>query len=74
MVHEMTRVDTELWERFLALDEPTLTRVVGTWLDGGAIRAILERRNRMVEDVERMVEERGKVDVFVRFRAPSAVR
>ena len=38
---------------------------------GGAIEAILRRRDLMVEEVERMVEGRGRADVFVRFDVPA---
>ena len=41
MVHDMTRVDTDLWARVLALDEVTLTALVGDWLDGGGDRSHL---------------------------------
>ena len=70
MVHKLTRVDRDLWERFEALDEPTLTAALGEWLSGGEIRAILERRDKMAEEIGGMVAERGEAAVFVRFRPP----
>jgi hypothetical protein len=54
LYHQMTNVDPELWEKMAALDEPTLTSVVGTWLDRGAIRAILQRRDKMREVVDKL--------------------
>ncbi len=51
MVHEMGRVDQELWDRIRALDEPTLTAALGRWLGRREIRAILERRTAMEKDV-----------------------
>jgi len=54
LYHPMTGVDPELWEKMNALDEPTLTRVVGAWLDRTAIRGILQRRDRMREVVEKL--------------------
>jgi hypothetical protein len=54
LYHPMTNVDPELWEKMAALDEPTLTGVVGTWLDRAAIRAILQRRDRMREVVDKL--------------------
>ena len=71
MVHKLTRVDQDLWDRFLALDEPTLTTAVSEWLDDGQIRAILARRDRMAEDIEEMVAERGRASMFVHFREVS---
>ena len=70
MVHKLTRVDRDLWDRFEALDEPTLTPALGEWLSEGEIRAILERRDKMAEEIGAMVAERGEAAVFVRFRPP----
>ena len=53
LYHQMTGVDLELWASMKALDEATLTRVVGAWLDRAAIRGILERRDKMREVVEK---------------------
>lgn len=68
MVHTLTRVDRDLWDRFEALDEPTLTAALGEWLSEGEIRAILKRRDKMAEEIGAMVAERGEAAVFVRFR------
>ena len=69
MVHELTRVDRELWDRMLALDETALAGTVGEWLDGGEMRGILRRRDLMAESIHRMIDERGEQDVFVRYSA-----
>ena len=69
-VHKFTRVDRDLWDRMVALDEPTLQAAVGEWLEDGEIRAILERRDKMAEDIEDLVEELGESAVFVRYRVP----
>ena len=66
-VHELTRIDRDLWDRMEALDEPTLTAALGEWLTDAEIRAILERRDEMQEDIDAMVAERGEAAVFVRF-------
>ena len=68
MVHELSQVDQDLWDRFEALDEVILTTAVGEWLGGSEIRAILERRDLMAENIAAMVAERGETSVFVRFR------
>jgi len=70
MVHEMTRVDRDLWESMKRLDEPTLQATLGEWLGGREIRAILERRDRMAEIVEKLVSEHGERDVYVRSVRP----
>lgn len=54
LYHSMTNVDQELWQKMDALDEPTLTGVVGKWLDRTAIRNMLERRDKMREVVAKL--------------------
>ena len=70
MVHKLIRIDRDLWDRFVALDEPSLSGAVGDWLSDDEVRAILTRRDSMAEDIEEMVEERGESTVFVRFMRP----
>ncbi len=70
-VHVLTRVDRDLWDRFVALDKATLATALGEWLTGGEIEAILERRDEMRKDIDELVEDRGERDVFVRYRLPS---
>ena len=72
MVHKLTRVDQDLWDRFMALDEATLKAALGKWLRDGQIRAVLERRDQMVKDIEALVAERSEAAVFVRFRPTPA--
>ena len=67
MTHKMTRIDRELWNRFLALDEAVLELAVGEWLGGREIRGILERRDQMAEAIATMVAEQGEDAVFVEF-------
>ncbi|MCZ6726364.1 MAG: hypothetical protein O7A98_03295 [Acidobacteria bacterium] len=65
MVHELIRVDRDLWERMLALDEETLTQPLGKWLGRAQIRSILRRRDRMTKVIARLVEEHGEKAVLV---------
>ena len=67
MVHTLTRVDQDLWDRMLALDETVLETALDDWLDDGQIRGILRRRDRMADSIQKMVDESGPQDVFVRF-------
>ena len=71
LVHEFARVDRELWDHMLALDETTLDTTLGRWLTDGEIRRILRRRDVMSETIQKMVDERGQQDVFVRYAANS---
>ena len=71
LVHEFARVDRELWDRMMALDDTALDATLGRWLTDGEIRGILRRRDKMAEVIQKMVEERGQQDVFVRYAANS---
>jgi len=64
MVHPMNRVDRALWERMVALDPASLKAALGAYLDGGQIKDILARRDRMKAEIEKMVAERGEAGVF----------
>jgi hypothetical protein len=54
LYHQMTAVDPVLWEKMKVLDEATLTKVVGSWLDKDAIKGILERRDKMTEAIAKL--------------------
>ena len=56
---QMVRIDAEVWEKMLALDEATLTTALGNWLDGGSIRAILRRRDAMKTVIDDLVKRTG---------------
>lgn len=62
----MGRIDAELWERMLALDEPTLVATLGKWVGRGEIRAILKRRDRMQVAIDKLVKASSEAWVFVR--------
>lgn len=59
LVSLMTRVDRELWEKMLALDEPTLQAALGKWIDRSAIRGLLRRRDAMRVVVDGLVQKWG---------------
>ena len=65
MIHEMTRVDRALWEKMKQLDEETLTTALSEWLREEEIRAILDRRDQMEGEINKLVADRGELDVFV---------
>jgi hypothetical protein len=66
MVHQMTRVDEELWQRMKALTLETLTPALGKWIGSREIRAVLERRDRMQTIIDKLVAEKTETAVFVR--------
>ena len=59
LVHGMDNIDRSLWEKFRALDETTLQTAVGKWMGRSEARAILDRRDRMQKEIDRMVAARG---------------
>jgi hypothetical protein len=65
LVHEIGRVDATLWNRMTMLTREDLTRVLGPWIDEDAIGAMMERRNRMVSDVNKLVAKRGRAAVII---------
>ena len=68
LVHELKRIDLELWGRFESLDEAILEKTIGAWVDGAGIRAILKRRDKMAEEIAKLVAEKGEEAVFVNSR------
>ncbi len=63
---EMIRIDRVIWDRMLALDEPTLMASVGEWLDRGAVRAILKRRDNMKKAVDTLLKNGSEATVFIK--------
>lgn len=63
---QMLKIDREFYERVKSLDEARLKERVGKWvLDDGWIRAILKRRDKIVQRFEALVKEKGEDAVFV---------
>jgi len=65
LVHKLERVDAALWDRMTALTRDDLVRVVGAWIDGKAIDTLIDRRNRMVKEVEKLVKKKGRALVII---------
>lgn len=59
LVHRMDNIDRALWDKFRALDAATLETSLGKWMGRSELRAILERRDRMQQEIDRMVAARG---------------
>jgi len=62
---KLDRVDGELWERVTALTREDLVRVLAPWIDAKAIDAIMERRTRMMADVDKLVKKKGRALVII---------
>src|SRR5688500_18570912 len=59
LVHELTRIDRELWERMKTLTVETLTSGLAKWIDTRGIAAIIQRRDRMTTLVDKLVALKG---------------
>jgi hypothetical protein len=60
LVHKrMEHVDAELWDHMKALTEADLTAKLQPWIDKGAIKAILQRRDRMQQEFDKLIAEKG---------------
>src|SRR5262245_414564 len=54
LYHELQSVDPQLWEKMKALDEASLKTALGEWLDESAIKATLQRRDKMAEAISKL--------------------
>jgi len=63
---KMEHIDPELWNRMLALDEPALTAAIGKWVEGGVVRSILARREKMKIAIDKLVAANGEAAVFLK--------
>jgi Phosphatidylinositol 3- and 4-kinase len=52
-------VDQELWERMQALTLETMQPTLGKWVSKGMLYAVLDRRNRMKKEIDKLVAARG---------------
>ena len=63
--NKVERVDAALWDKFQAVTRDDLVRVLGPWIDPDAIDAMLERRKRMTDAVDKLVAKKGKALVVI---------
>ena len=66
MVHEMEHIDKGLWERMLSLDENALKGALEPWLNERQIENLLERRDQMKKEIDKMIAQKGEQAVFIR--------
>jgi hypothetical protein len=62
----MVRIDKELWDKMLELDEPRLIERLGPWVDKASIRAILKRRDKMQQHIDKMLKTTSETVVFIK--------
>ena len=66
LVHKrMDHLDAELWDRMKGLTLESLTAALQPWIDKAAIKAILQRRDRMQQEFDRLIAEKGQ-EVVIR--------
>jgi hypothetical protein len=54
-----SHVDPELWERMQALTMETMQPTLGQWVSKGMLYAVLDRRDRMKKEIDKLVAGRG---------------
>jgi len=59
------RIDRPFFDRIKALDRETLRREIGDFVEGGAVDAILARRDDVVKKFEKLAKEKGEAQVFL---------
>jgi hypothetical protein len=63
--NKIERVDGDLWRRIQALTRDDLARTLGSWIDAGAIDAMLERRMRMSRDIQKLTSKKSTALVVI---------
>jgi hypothetical protein len=51
--------DAVLWDKMQALTLETLQPAIGKWVSKGMLYAMLDRRNRMKREIDKLLEKRG---------------
>ena len=59
------RVDGELWAKFKTLTSEQLKTRLGQWLDDQAIRGMIDRRDRMAREVDKLAAKKGAAATII---------
>jgi hypothetical protein len=65
LAHKFDHVDAALWDRMKALDEPGLTAALSKWLTKNEIKGVLNNRDRLQKEIDKLVASKGP-SVWVR--------
>lgn len=60
-----TRIVRSVWEKMAGLTEADLQGAIGRWVSSKELRAVLQRRDRIAEEIQRMVKQRTERAVFL---------
>lgn len=67
LVHKnMDHMDAPLWEKMKAMTVENLTPVLKPWLGKGEIKAIIDRRDKMQQQFDKLIAEKGEAAVVLR--------
>jgi len=67
LVHKtMDHMDAPLWEKMKALTVENLTETLKPWLGKGEIKAIIERREKMQQQFDKLIAEKGEAAVVLK--------
>jgi hypothetical protein len=64
LIFEATLIDRPFFERVKALDRDTVRRELGDLIEGGAVDALMLRRDDVVKEFERLAKDKGEAQVF----------
>jgi hypothetical protein len=62
----LNRIERDFWDRVLALTRKDLDARLRPWLDEQQITAMLERRDRMKAEIEKLIADKGAAAVVLR--------
>jgi hypothetical protein len=62
----LSQIERDYWDRVLALTRRELDARLRPWLDDIQVTAILERRDRMKAEIERLIADKGAAAVVLR--------
>jgi hypothetical protein len=62
---KIERVDGQLWGRIQALTRDDLVRVLGPWMDGDAIDAMLTRREKIAAAIEKLAARKNRASIVI---------
>jgi hypothetical protein len=60
----LSKIDRAFFEKLKALDKPTLKARIGPWVTFG-VDPILQRRDRIVKEFEKLIKEQGEANVVI---------
>jgi hypothetical protein len=66
LVHKLEHVDSELWDKMKGLTLESITPVLSPYMGKGEIKAIIARRDKLAQMVDKMVAEQGEAAVMLK--------